>query len=552
MRTYLFACILFFQAATASGQAEVTFQADLGPLIEAGYFFPDSGDQVIIRGSFNSWEGDVHELHAGDNSTLYSGRFRLNQSPSDTLSYKFVIIRDHERYFWEHRPEPENEPYGNRRLVLTDTVQVIPPDEFRYNEYIHFPVIFSKEKLQEDYLQFRTILEETHPALYDYTEKADLDALFDRNFARINGPMAFRDFLLLMTEVISKVGCGHSSMWIPDTYWNVAPPKLFPLQIHLTSHGNAYMAGSFLDSCSIPTGSELIGINGLAMHAIIDSLKSLQSADGFNPSYRLAKAGQHFSVKYALAFGFADSFDVEYMEPGALTGKHFTIRPVDKFMVERTRPEHNRLSFGIIGDSQTGLLTVNTFGYYGEVDKFRCFLDSTFRVIAEQGINDLILDLRGNGGGDPFCASYLWAYLQPESLPYFEDHYGRYDTLANPVPLPKNRYNGRLFTLIDGNGFSTTGHFCGLLKYHNVGKFIGTELGATYTCTGNATYPALNNTGIMVGTARVMRYTAAVKNMDPMRGVIPDYHVELSQGDIVESRDPQLGLALEIASEGKE
>mgnify|MGYP001814917250 CR=1 FL=1 len=53
---------------------------------------------------------------------------------------------------------------------------------------------------------------------------------------------------------------------------------------------------------------------------------------------------------------------------------------------------------------------------------------------AHKGIDRLILDLRGNGGGDPFCASYLWAYLEPEALPYFEDHYGKYDTLANPVP----------------------------------------------------------------------------------------------------------------------
>ena len=90
--------------------------------------------------------------------------------------------------------------------------------------------------------------------------------------------------------------------------------------------------------------------------------------------------------------------------------------------------------------------------------------------------------------------------------------------MANTLKIPFIK--GDLYTLIDGLGFSTTGHFCGLLKYHQVGKFVGSETGATYTCTGNATYPALDETGIMVGTARVMRYTAAVKNMDPRRGVI--------------------------------
>ena len=73
-------------------------------------------------------------------------------------------------------------------------------------------------------------------------------------------------------------------------------------------------------------------------------------------------------------------------------------------------------------------------------------------------------------------------------------------------------------------------------------------MGATYTCTGNATYPALDETGIMVGTARVMRYTAAVKDMDPRRGVIPDFPVESTQNDLITGRDRVLEYALSLAT----
>lgn len=180
---------------------------------------------------------------------------------------------------------------------------------------------------------------------------------------------------------------------------------------------------------------------------------------------------------------------------------------------------------------------------------FKSFVDSVFQVIDQKGIENLIMDLRGNGGGDPFCASYLWGYLQAEPLPYFEDHYGRYDTLANPIPLPPLHFRGRLFTLIDGLGFSATGHFCGLLKYHRLGKFVGSETGATFTCTGNATYPPLHHSGIMVGTARVMRYTAAVKGMDPRRGVQPDYYIVPSQDDLIRGRDAVLEYALSLVAE---
>jgi C-terminal processing protease CtpA/Prc len=297
----------------------------------------------------------------------------------------------------------------------------------------------------------------------------------------------------------------------------------------------------------VPDGSEILRINGEPVAQIVARLKSLTSADGFNPSFRTAKVGQQFSVKYALAYGYPEVFRVTYQAPGEEGSMEEMLLPVSKTEIDQATPAHNELSLKELNDGRAALLTINTFAYYSQVDMFRTFLDSVFQVIDEKQIGNLVLDLRGNGGGDPFCASYLWAYLQPEPLPYFEDHYGRYDTLANPVPQPARHFKGNLYTLIDGLGFSTTGHFVGLLKYHGVGKFVGTESGATFTCTGNATYPALDRTRIMVGTARVMRYTAAVKDMDPRRGVIPDYPVELSQQDMVSGRDAVLEHALQLA-----
>jgi len=232
--------------------------------------------------------------------------------------------------------------------------------------------------------------------------------------------------------------------------------------------------------------------------------------------------------------------------PGNQQKRQKLIHPVSKEDIDERKPKHSELSYRQIEETNTGLLTINTFSYYRQVDMFKQFIDSVFHEINKNGIKNLVLDLRGNSGGDPFCSSYLWAYLEPESLPYFVEHYGKYDTLANPIPIPKNNFKGNLFTLIDGNGFSTTGHFCGLLKYHKVGTFIGSELGSTYTCTGNATYPPLNNTGIMAGTARVRRYTAAVKNMDLMRGVMPDYNIEPTQDDIITGKDTVLEFAISL------
>jgi len=518
----------------------------VGPLINEDLFLPDAKHKVFVRGTFNNWEGSSHQLQKSPGNNFYEGTFDLAGRPGDTLAYKFVIEKGPKRIFWEDNPNPSNPDNGNRNLVLETGIQGLPVASFCYNEYFSYPVIFSKEKLQEDFQQLRSILEKTHPALYDYTEKDVLDSIFDANASKIEADLDFDTFLMLMTEVISMVGCGHSSLWIPGDYWNISPQSLFPLRFQL-SEGKGYVMGDYDGSSRVPVGSEILSINGESVENILTHLESLTSADGFNPSFRSAKVGQDFSLKYALAYGCPEAFRVKYLGPGGEQGVEVMLQAASKAQVDQAKPVHNELSLKEMEDGKTALLTINTFIYYDQVDMFRSFMDSVFQVIDRKQISKLVLDLRGNGGGDPFCASYLWAYLQPEPLPYFEDHYGRYDTLANPVSQPANHFTGHLYTLIDGLCFSTTGHFVGLLKYHGVGKFVGTESGATYTCTGNATYPSLEHTRIMVGTARVMRYTAAVEDMDPRRGVIPGYPVELSQLDIIKGKDAVLEKALQLA-----
>lgn len=536
---------LLFLSVQLTSQPSVTFSLNVENLVESQNFSPTENHRVFVRGSFNNWEGKAHELQAVSGQGLYRGTFELEGKSGDTLAYKYVIQKGPDRFFWEDNPNPANPDHGNRLLVLENGNLELPEARFFHNEYFSWPVVFSREKLVRDFQQFRSILESTHPALYDYTAKQELDSLFDTHAAKIDKDLDFDSFLMLMTEIIARVGCGHSSLWLPGSYWRISPQRMFPLQLKVAGD-QAYVKGHLNGDSSIPAGSEILGVNGVKMKELVAHLKSLTSADGFNPSFREAKVGQHFAVKYALAYGYPKEFEIEYQVPGGRHKEKTMVQPVDKAQVDRANSKGNDLSLKELEEGKVALLTINSFAYYGEVDRFRTFLDSVFRVIDQKQIRDLILDLRGNGGGDPFCASYLWAYLEPEPLPYFEDQYGRYDTLANPVPQPDLPFRGNLYTLIDGLCFSTTGHFVGLLKYHQVGKFVGTESGATYTCTGNATYPPLKETGIMVGTARVMRYTAAVRDMDPMRGVKPDYPVPIKQQDMSGNLDVVLEHALKL------
>ncbi len=175
-------------------------------------------------------------------------------------------------------------------------------------------------------------------------------------------------------------------------------------------------------------------------------------------------------------------------------------------------------------------------------------------IIEEMKINysadalneNLILDLRGNDGGDPFCAAPLFSYLEHEPVPYFVESYGKYSQLAEPIPLAENRFTGNLFTLIDGRCNSTNGHFCSLLKYHKIGKFVGTEGGATYKCNaGKNTQIHLKNTRIMLFFGR-STYAAAVEGMDKTQGILPDYTVVQTYRDFLDGKDTVLEYTFEL------
>ena len=146
-------------------------------------------------------------------------------------------------------------------------------------------------------------------------------------------------------------------------------------------------------------------------------------------------------------------------------------------------------------------MTIPHFAYYNDHDKFYRFVDGSVAEIEKKGIRNLIIDLRRNNGGDPFCAVHLFSYISHKAVPYFSKPYGRYARLAEPVPLRENHFKGKLYVLIDGGGDSTTGHLLGLLKYHKIGTLVGEETGATYICHDAHTSFLLKHSRFQVSVA---------------------------------------------------
>lgn len=411
-------------------------------------------------------------------------------------------------------------------------------------------VWFSKQSLQEDFLQMRQALEQNHAALYEYTSKRVMDSLMERSFGLCRDSMSLHEFFVLLTPIVAKVGCGHTNIWMPMTYWNRNRNNLFPLQIRLID-SLVIVAGDYTEDEQLPRGSVLLEINGRPVQEIIQEMKANYPADAMNPYFKEKAVERRFPMIYARRLGFPEEYRVVYALPERKTRKTQILNPATNVEVRSVvfknfnTPE---LRMTLIEEKNAALMRIETFIYYTRVPYFTNFIDSCFNVIHEKKIENLILDLRDNDGGDPFCAVPLFSYLEPEPLSYFVEPYGKYSEFAKPIIRAEKAFTGNLIIILDGRCFSTNGHFCALLKYHKIGRFVGTPSGATYICNaGKNADIVLKNTHIMLYFGR-RTFAAAVDGMDKTEPILPDIYVHETYRDFLKREDVFMKTALRLIS----
>ena len=547
MLFYLFVIFILLVNIDCNAQNTFHLKVNMEKTIECGLFSPIENDNVIIRGTFNGWKGNDYVLYDFNNDNIYEQNFIIDSDTGITHEFKYLILKSNGEEFWEKIPNKNNRSNGNRFL---DSKQN-GIDEFDFDKYylgvIGKEVIFSIEELREDFVQFRKTLEEQHCCLYEYTSKEDFDSLFESQFKLLNKSLSPIGFYKILTPITAKIGCGHTAVWMPGGFWDIGKNKLFPLKFRFIED-KVIITACYLDTCIIPKGTILHEINGVPIMDIILEMRSNYSADAINIHFINSQIERRFPLIYARRFGFKDSFTIKVTYPGEMTTKYLILPPTSVSIVRKyvfKNFKHPLLQMEIL-NKNTAVLIIPTFIYYDRVTYFTNYIDSCFAVIRNKNIKNLILDLRGNDGGDPFCAAPLFSYLQEKPEPYFLKPYGKYSELANPIPLPKNHFKGNLFTIIDGRCFSTNGHFCSLLKYHKIGKFVGTESGATYKCNaGKNTHIRLNHTKIQLYFGR-STFAAAVEGMDKTKPISPDYPVIETLSDFLGGKDTTMDFILNL------
>ncbi len=307
--------------------------------------------------------------------------------------------------------------------ALPATAQTVP-DSTAADERL-----LTAEQVRADLAVVRTALYESHAGLTWHIAPDDLARRVAAVEAGSGGPETVRAFHRRLLPLVAALHHGHTALELPTAgvgyRWRVLSRRrrYLPVEVRV-SGGRVYVAADASAEGALGRGAEIVAVDGRPAAALLDTMRAYLSADGANDSFRmdaLGRAGQ-FPHLLDLIYGPAEAFALDVVPPGGGAPVRQTVAALSP---ERTAELYRErmgqavdtfppaLRFEMLGP-RAARITVFSF-WSGLIPAgepgFDAFFADTFRRIREAGATDVVLDLRGNGGGASLVARDLYRYL---------------------------------------------------------------------------------------------------------------------------------------------
>ncbi|MCU7550936.1 S41 family peptidase [Chitinophagaceae bacterium LB-8] len=386
---------------------------------------------------------------------------------------------------------------------------------------------YDASELTEDYALFRNILQDAHPGLYWYTPKDSIDYYFNLGQSMLKDSMTEPGFRNVLSYVVSKVRCGHTSIKPSKQYAKKSrrSSRFFPIVLKLWPDTAVLTLNLNRRDSLLKRGNVVTAIDNKPMNEIVDSLFQYLPADGYNLTHKyqtLSNRGIFGSI-YSSVYGVKSSYQVEYLDSLGVkrkatiplyrvqddsTYREMRIPQMTRREAKRRRLEDNRtLQFDTSLDMAVMDLSTFTKGY-----RLPSFFKSSFRELRKKGTKNLVIDLRGNGGGSITNSNLLtkfiasgrfkvadslyaikrgspyakyrqnrfsnWLFLEFFTSKKKDGHYHfGYFERKRFKPKKKNHYNGTVYILTGGNTFSASTLFTQAVKKQENVIVVGEETG---------------------------------------------------------------------------
>jgi hypothetical protein len=416
--------------------------------------------------------------------------------------------------------------------------------------------------LRADFAMLKDTLQKIHPGLYRYKSKVFVDHIFDSCSASIRDSMGIPEFYALVCFAVASFEDGHSNARLSKEFLSdyMNSVKVFPAMT-MFIHERA-----FIFCCTQQmdlAGAELLSINGIPMSGIIQTLFKYIPSDGNIASHKNWELAENFPLLFSILYGEKNDFDIKYKDRnGEIRSTKLQADNLRQMICGHPFPRPSKY-LGLVYKDHIAILKIRTFfnGYLEQTgENFKNFLDSAFTDIKQKGVKKLLIDLRGNQGGNDDNGILLYAWLSQKEFRYYASQESvsekftetGHPNLAIQQPMEKN-FPDSVYFLIDGRSFSASAEFAAVARSNDRGKFIGEQCGGGYYGNTSGDDITLNLPGSHINCRIPMiKYTLAVKKAKPGEyGVMPDFPIDRTIMDLIDTKDTQLSYAMELVEKEK-
>ena len=430
------------------------------------------------------------------------------------------------------------------KVLLSSLVLLVAQHAFSQTSRFFVNEKLAKSNYLEDFNQLVDSIRTYHPQPYEFTSKDSFDQFVELTKSTITDSTTIGEFSWICNTIASKVGCAHTYTSAGNIL-NFSQDMFFPVNAQYVD-SKLYVTDTYKPIPELKSGVEILKINGMDVMNLKTKIAAHISSDGHNRKHTDARTNKSFGYFCAYQLNFPEVYELEILENGVkkevLLNKEL---PGTANNASNTPTEN--LVFTLKTSENLAIVTIKSFVYYNDqLPVFTSFIDSCFKQIKLNNIGNVVIDLRGNGGGDPYCAVHLLQYISNKPFRYYKKGATTYYKDLEEKIIPFNdKFSGKLYVLINSLCTSTTGHLCSILKYHKLGTLIGSETGATYSCNANTINFELKNTKIYASVA-TKTYQTDVTGFAKNQGIIPDYQVNRSLEEIIDEKDVEMEKAMEL------
>ena len=422
-----------------------------------------------------------------------------------------------------------------------------------------------------------------HPGMFRYHTRSNVKQYIDSSANTITDTINTLTLYRKLKPMIARIGCLHTAITLPKNPFGDNQNHL-PLQI-IFRNEKAWITDDYFHKHKELVGKEVISINSKPMSDILSILLPAIPSDGYNQTMKYLALDLDFSKWYASIIETPNRFVVTVATDSGprevvLDGvAQKSLPDFEKLFEEDGTP---RLSFK--QEKNYSVLTIKSFSNSAIKrggQKYRSFIQSTFKELKENKTQNLIIDLRYNTGGTDGNALFLAQHLFDKSFRYWDrievtpaiakeirgfaklfykkpvkgDSLYRwrkvrfsketdYYTLQSPA---KNNFRGNIYVLTNGFCMSSCADVAAVLHSNKRATFIGEETGGGYQGNTSGLIPSVTISGGLKLSVPLLKYTNAV---DPKinfgRGTLPDHKVESSVDDVINKNDPTMDYVIAL------